>query len=322
MAPHCQAPQFELIQMPKPVIHDNDGHVDDLLSCLLLWLSPEVDLQAITITNGDCHAAQSFEALLKMVTFLDLEGAEVAYSEDPVPNEFPENWRRESYIMNELPLFSEISWKKLYQQGKGRKSQTVITDCLTHSRMPVTIVSTGPLTNLADVFQHNPELKSKVEEFVIMGGALNAKGNVEEENQDGSAEWNFYADPSAAKYILDLGVPIKLITLDVTNELPVTKDFLARLDEQIDKYKASLLAAKLWSLVKGFEYYFWDTITVAATIEPGLFNFKDLRVDIATQGRNMGKLSTSLFGGRKAKIATAVQKEGFEELLLSILRTK
>src|SRR5271156_4497868 len=103
--------------MPKPVIHDNDGHVDDLLSCLLLWLSPAIDLQAVTITDGDCYAAQSFEALLKMVTYLDLEGAEVAFSEDPVPNPFPDNWRRESYIMNELPLFSEISLKKIYQRG-------------------------------------------------------------------------------------------------------------------------------------------------------------------------------------------------------------
>lgn len=308
--------------MPKSVIHDNDGHVDDLLSCLLLWLSSEVELQAATITDGDCYAAQSFEALLKMATYLDLEGAEVAYSEDPVPNQFPENWRRESYIINDLPIFSEISLKKVYQQGKGRKSQTVITDCLTHTRVPMTIVATGPLTNLADVFSHSPELKNMVEEFVIMGGAVNVPGNVEEESHDGSAEWNIYGDPAAAKAIFDLGAPIKLISLDLTNQLPVTKEFLARLEEQTDKYKASLLAAKLWSLVKGFEYYFWDTVTVAATIDPSLFTFKEMRIDVTTQGRSMGKTSNALFGGRKIKVATAVQKESFEELLLEILRTK
>lgn len=306
--------------MPKPVIHDNDGHVDDLLSSILLWLSPEVDLQAVTITNGDCYADQSFEALLKMATYLNLEGAEIAYNEDPVPNPFPDNWRRESYIMNELPIFSDNALKKPYQQGKSRKSETLIIDCLNNSKSPLTFVTTGPLTNVAKVFDTRPDLKNKVDEFIIMGGAVSVAGNVEEEGN--GAEWNLYADPVAAKQIFELGPPVRLVPLDVTNQLPVTKEFLAKLDEQSDRYKSSLLAVKLWSLVKGFEYYFWDTVTAAVLIDPSLFTFKDVRLDIATQGKSQGKLSTSLFGGRKVKVAVGVQREGFEELLLSILRTK
>jgi purine nucleosidase len=306
--------------MPKLVIHDNDGHVDDLLSSVLLWLSPEIDLQAVTITNGDCYADQSCEALLKMATFLDLEGAELAYADDEMPNPFPDNWRRESYIMNELPIFGENALKKPYQSGKPRRSEAVITDLLANSKQPATFVITGPLTIVAKVFKERPELKNKVEEFVIMGGAITVPGNVEPE--DHQAEWNIYADPIAAKKVLDLGIPIKLIPLDVTNQLPVTKEFLSRLDEQSDKYKASALAVKLWSLVKGFEYYFWDTVTAAAVIDPSLFTFKDFKIDISTHGKGQGKMSQQLFGGKKVKAAVGVQKEGFEELLLQILRLK
>lgn len=306
----------------KSVIHSNDGHVDDLLSSILLWLSAEVDLQAITITNGDCYADQAFEALLKMATYLDLEGAEIAYSEDPVPNPFPDNWRRESYIMNELPLFSANALKRLYQQGRSRKLEQVMGDCLSNSRNPVTIVTTGPLTDVARIFADNPQLKHKVEELVIMGGAFAVPGNVEQETSDGSAEWNIYSDPMAAKKVLDTGLPIKLIPLDITNQLPVTREFLEKLDEQSDKHQASMLAMKLWSLVKGFEYYFWDTVTTACVIEPALFTFKELRIDVSTQGRSQGKTATVLFGGRKVKVATGVEKEAFEELLLSILRTR
>ena len=86
--------------MPRLVIHDNDGHVDDILSSILLWLSPEISMQALTVTDGDCFVQQSFEALVKIATFLDLEGAEIGYSDDPCPNPFPDNWRRESYIIN------------------------------------------------------------------------------------------------------------------------------------------------------------------------------------------------------------------------------
>src|SRR5262249_14003802 len=270
----------------------------------------------------DCYADQAFEAVLKMATYLDLEGAEIAYSEDPVPNQFPENWRRESFIMNELPLFSENALKKLYQQGRTRRLEQVIIDCLSHSRVPVTVVATGPLTNIATAFEERPDLKQKVDEFIIMGGAFTVPGNVEQDTSDGSAEWNMYADPVAAKKILDTGVPLKIIPLDVTNQLPVTKEFLEKLDAQSDTCRASMLAMKLWSLVTRFESYLWDTVTAAAAIDPALFTFKEQRIDVATQGRTQGKTSTVLFGGRKVKVATGVQVEAFENLLLTILRTK
>ncbi len=73
--------------MPKPLIHDHDGHVDDLLSCILLWLSPAIDLQAIGITNGDCYVDQIYEAMQKVATYLDIDGPEIAITEDDVPNQ-------------------------------------------------------------------------------------------------------------------------------------------------------------------------------------------------------------------------------------------
>jgi len=305
--------------MAKPLLHDHDGHVDDMISCILLWLSPEVELQAIGITNGDCFADQAFEALLKIATYLDLEGPEIASSDDQMTHPFPENWRRESYIINELPIFGDNDLKKPYQQNKGRRSDVMFTDALTHSKKPITIVATGPLTIIAKVLRAHPELKNNIEEFVIMGGALSVPGNVEENGYDGSAEWNVYADPAAFKTVLDSGVPIKLIPLDITNDLPVHAEFLKRLEQQAATSRASRLAVKLWSLVKGFNYYFWDTVTAAAAIKPSLFTFKEMKIDVALQGKNLGKTATSMFGGRKVQVATRVEKEGFEELLLGIL---
>lgn len=308
--------------MPRPVIHDNDGHVDDLLSSLLLWLAPQIDLQVVTLTDGDCYVQQAYEALIKMATFLDLEGAEIGYSEDPCVNEFPENWRRESYIINELPIFGENALKKPYQTGRPRKSQAMISDCLAHSKSPMTIVTTGPLTNVAPVFLERPELREKVDEIIMMGGAFGVPGNVEQPDHDGSAEWNFYADPVAAKNAIDTGIPLRIIPLDVTNKVPITKEFLARLDEQADAYRASLMAAKIYSLVKGLNYYFWDTLTVAAAMRPEIFTFKDMRIDISTQGKSQGKSSQAFFGGKKAKVAVDMDKSAFEDLVLEVLRTK
>ncbi|MBX9937810.1 MAG: nucleoside hydrolase [Candidatus Obscuribacterales bacterium] len=304
--------------MPRTVIHDHDGHVDDLLSCILLWLSPEIDLQAVGITNGDCYAPQIFEATQKIATFLDIDGPEIAVTEDEVPNPFPDNWRRESYIINELPLFEDNYLKKTYQQGRPRRIDSVFLDCIANSKVPITVVTTGPLTNMANLLANHPEIKKNIQEFIIMGGAIRVKGNVEEPGHDGTAEWNVYADPAAFKQIVDSKLPVKLITLDLTNELPVTKDFLGKLEAQAEKSRASALAAKLWSLVKGFDYYFWDTITAAVAIEPGLFTFSDIKIDVSTSGKSMGRTNQALFG-RRVQLATQVNKQGFEDLLLSTL---
>jgi len=308
--------------MPRPVIHDNDGHVDDILSSLLLWLSPEVSMQAITVTDGDCFAQQSFEALVKIATFLDLEGAEIAYSDEPCPNPFPDNWRRESYIINELPIFSDNDFRSPYQTTRPRKSQTLISDVLGNSKQKVTLVCTGPLTNIAAVFEARPDLKSNVEHCFVMGGAVSVAGNVEMPDHDGTAEWNFYADPMAAKKFIESGLPITLIPLDVTNNVPVTREFLLKLDAQAENHRASQLAARLFGLVKGFNYYFWDTLTAAAVLRPEFFTFKDQRIDVAGNGKSQGKTHASLFGGKKVRVATSVKIEPFEDMVLEILRRK
>jgi purine nucleosidase len=305
--------------MPKPTIHDHDGHVDDLLSCILLWLSPEIDLQAVGITNGDCYAPEVFDATLKMATFLDLEGPEIAVTEDEVPNPFPDNWRRESYIINELPLFQDNLFKKGYQQGRPRRNEAAYLDCLTNSRQPLTFITTGPLTNVARLLANNPEVKEKIKEFIIMGGAINVRGNVEEDGHDGSAEWNVYADAPAFKTVMESRIPIKLIPLDITNELPITKEFLAKLENQADNSRACALAHKLWSLVKGFDYYFWDTVTAACAIAPSLFTFKEIKIDVSTSGKSNGRTNASLFSGRKIQVATEIDKEAFEDLVLTTL---
>jgi purine nucleosidase len=308
--------------MPIPVIHDNDGHVDDILSSLLMWLSPEISLQAITVTDGDCYARQSFEALLKIATYLDLEGAEIGFSEDPCPNPFPDNWRRESYVVNELPIFGDNDLKVSYQAMRPRKSQALIADVLSNSREKVTLVCTGPLTNVARVFEEHPELKKNVEHCYVMGGAVSVPGNVEMPEHDGSAEWNFYADPLAARKFVKTGLPITLIPLDVTNNVPVTREFLLKLDMQTEKSRASQLAARLFSLVKGFNYYFWDTLTAACVLRPDLFTFKEQRLEVIGSGKSQGRSRRTIFGGKPVRLAGSVKIQQFEEVILEILRRR
>jgi purine nucleosidase len=308
--------------MSIPVIHDQDGHIDDLLTCLLLWLAPEIDLQAIGVGNGDCYIEQAFESVLKIATLLDLEGAEIAISDEPVLNPFPETWRRESFIVNQLPLFRANDLKKPYAQGRSRKSDVVFADCLDHSKVPLTVVATGPLTNITSLLQRQPQLHRKIREIIITGGAIKVPGNVEAAGQDGSAEWNIYADPVAFKFLLDTKIPIKLIPLDVTKQMPLRAAFLERLQIQAETRLASKLALKLWAIIKGFQTQLCDIASVAALVKPSLLHFQNMRIKVKLGGKNAGKTSRAFFSGRKIQVATKIDKSGFEELILSLLQLR
>lgn len=304
------------------VIHDQDGHVDDLLTCLLLWLSPAIDLQAIGITNGDCFLDQAFQSMIKIATYLDLEGAEIALSEEAPTNSFPQAWREESFIINDLALFRANDLKKPYAQGRPRKSDVLFADCLQHSKAPITILTTGPLTNIARLLKNHPHLKQKIESLVIVGGALKVPGNVQVNGFDGTAEWNIFADPVAFKTVLESKLAIKLIPLDLTSQLAIPEEFLARLHTQAKVHMVSNLASSLWSIVQTFQSEFCDMVGAAAVINPSLLKFKEMRINVSTSGKNMGRTWTSLLSGRKVQVAIDIDRPAFESLVLSILRSR
>jgi inosine-uridine nucleoside N-ribohydrolase len=82
------------------------------------------------------------------------------------------------------------------------------------------------LTNLAVTLTEHPELVSRIERVVIMGGAVDVEGNVPDTPR---AEWNLYVDPEAARIVVESGVPILLVPLDATNDVPFGRDVVLRL---------------------------------------------------------------------------------------------
>lgn len=92
-----------------------------------------------------------------------------------------------------------------------------------HEKEPITVVVTGPMTNIAVFLRAFPSVKDKIKAIVTMGGAIGA-GNVSP-----AAEFNYYVDPEAAKMVFAEGIPIIVMPLDLTHTVLVTKDILDRL---------------------------------------------------------------------------------------------
>ena len=220
---------------------------------------------------------------------------------------FPAEWRKGSYIMDRLPMLN------------GRNPTRVVLPAETGPRFtarllrsaaePVTLLVTGPLSTVAEALRIAPEIESKIRQIVWMGGALNVPGNVATQME---AEWNVYWDPPAAGRIWRTRIPIVLCPLDITNHVPVTKQFVARLRAQ-SRFPLSRLASEAYGKVLGDSaMFFWDILTTAYIGRPEMFQLRDWEtVIVAESGRT--KVQP---GGRKIRALDRVDVDQFYSYLL------
>lgn len=191
----------------------------------------------------------------------------------------------------------------------------------------VTLVPTGPLTNLAVAIRKAPEILPKIREIVLMGGAYRAGGNVTP-----SAEFNIYFDPHAARIVFECGRPVTVFSLDVTHQLPTTPDRLDRIKaigtpvaqtaHDLLNFYASAVAKYL--NLSGPPLH--DPCTVAYLLEPSLFKLQPCNVRVETgSDLTMGHTSVDLLGGtglpQNALWASDVDDERFYDLIVSRLAT-
>jgi len=148
----------------------------------------------------------------------------------------------------------------------------------------ITLVPTGPLTNIALTFLKEPGIKEKVEEIVLMGGA------VYDSNITPGAEFNIYVDPEAARIVYNSGVPVTMIGLDVTNKslmtFPVIRDMISwngpvsRIVGPLMDFFARMNRDNFG--IEGAPVH--DALAVARVIDPEVVKTRHLNVDIETSG--------------------------------------
>jgi len=145
-------------------------------------------------------------------------------------------------------------------------------------------------------------------------------GNVAQAGRDGSAEWNIFNQPQAAAEVIGSGIPITLIPLDATNRVPLTLPFLDRLAAQPSV--ASQLAAQSWRLAAAqpgtVQYYFWDTLTAAALLDPGVVKTEPLKIRVITTGASEGRTIEDP-NGSPVDVALDASREKVERMFLNLL---
>lgn len=225
-------------------------------------------------------------------------------------------------------LFEEISglWSHYYwPKPVSEPGHKFLARKLREAGEPVTVLITGPVTNLAAALSAEPDLAAKIEEVVWMGGAINVAGNVRDYEHDGSAEWNAYWDPPATHALWQSAAPITLFSLDATNHVPVSMAFLHRLAQQ-RRYPLSDLAGQCWAMTVGtlpayeYVYFMWDTLTTGYLGAPQFMTFRQVHTEAVPSGPSAGRIKEVAEGGKLVRVADQVDVEGFHNYLLELFR--
>lgn len=308
----------------KEFYFNHDGNIDDLVSYLLFLQAPEIKLLGVGAIDADGYVDPSVEVCRKLTDRFNTRGdkLEVAKSNSRAVNQFPEAWRTASYSFNSLPILNE-SGKMVTREADQPAHLDMVTK-LENATAPVTVVMTGPLTDLARALDAAPEIEAKIEKLYWMGGSLDGHGNVVQVNADGTQEWNAFWDPYAVERVLASNIPMEVIGLESSEELPLTNELKMHW-AGLRKYPAVDLAGQAYSLlvnppIQTAQLYFWDILTVISALYPEVVLTAEKRkVKVITKGTAAGRMEEDP-NGREITLVTKADKDlffkKFDELLM------
>jgi pyrimidine-specific ribonucleoside hydrolase len=302
---------------PRSVILDCDPGHDDALAIALACASSALDVLSVTTVAGNAGLVATTRNALRVLTLLGRTDVPVAAGAD------------RPLIRNLVvqPVFhgeTGLDGADLPEPGAAVRPEPAIelTAALVRaSETPVTLVATGPLTNIALFLRAHPALHTRIGAISLMGGSLGV-GNV-----TASAEFNVWQDPEAASIVFDAGIPILMAGLDVTHQalvLPPDIERLERIGNRAGRVFADLMR---FFAVHHRDRYGWDgppihdAVAVGVLVAPWLFRRRTMRIDVEvadglTRGRTVGDEQGVSGRPTNAEVGVDVDRESFLELVI------
>ncbi len=264
----------------KPVILDMDPGHDDAVALALACGAPELEVRAVTTVAGNVSLEKTTKNALRVLSLIGRRDVPVGVgAEAPLAGPLH---RTAENIHGESGL-GGLECDEAILEPDGRGAVRLMADVIEASAEPITLVPTGPLTNVATLLEEHPRLKDNVERIVLMGGSVGAG------NATPAAEFNVYVDPEAARTVFGSGLQITMVGLEAGRKATMEPKeaerlrFLGRAGEVTANIVASY--AGLYEKVtgKGAPPLF-DAVAVAAVVQPGILKTRSIRVEIEREG--------------------------------------
>ena len=207
------------VTKPLPLIIDSDPGLDDALAIACAVVRPELNLLAVTSVGGNADVHHCTENALRL---LHLYGADSVPVAEGAVGPLAGPLERATEVHGEGGL-GNTTLPKAPRSAEPEGAVALMARLLEASPEPVAIAPVGPLTNIALLIRSYPHLAPKISHICLMGGSVG------EGNSSASAEFNIYADPTAAEIVFNSGLPITMIGLDVTHHAILDRTILERL---------------------------------------------------------------------------------------------
>ncbi len=223
----------------RRIIFDCDPGVDDALALVLALNSGLVEMAGITTVSGNVSVSKTTRNACRLLDYLGLDVPIARGAGRPLKVKPRHASVHGTDGLGDSRLLPADSSRKVEREGA---TDFIVRTVESGVR---TIVATGPLTNIALAFQEDCNVMNRLDELIIMGGAVRAPGNV-----DSLSEFNFHSDPDAADYVLQsASVPKVLVPLDVTHKVLLTP---ADLSEIGDSRSGRLVKSIVGRYQKGY----------------------------------------------------------------------
>ncbi|SDK26089.1 nucleoside hydrolase [Lacicoccus qingdaonensis] len=303
----------------RNVILDCDPGHDDAISIIIgASKRSALNILGITTVAGNVEVEKNTVNALKVSELIGLDVPVVEGAVHPLV--------RESEIAPEIHGETGMDGPVLKDPAKEKTpghAVDFIIGQVKNSDGKVTLVPTGPLTNIALALIKEPSIKDNIDEIVLMGGGTFG-------NWTPAAEFNIYVDAEAAKVVYESGLPVTMFGLDVTHQViadTAVIDRVGKIENDIAVFVKELLVffAETYKDHFGFPGGpIHDACTTMYLINPEMFTFEDVNVTIETKGEatyGMTVVDLLKTTGRpeNVKFATGVDTETFWNIFQDVL---
>lgn len=263
-----------------PLIIDCDPGCDDAIALLLAFKNEILDIKGVTVSAGNVGIDRTLENARRIAGMFRKDVPVFKGCEKPLFKT----------IVTAPEVHGESGLGKAKLEDSDKKIEDInaiefIAKTLKESDEKVNIAITGPMTNIAVFLMQYPNLKSKIEKFIIMGGS-SIGGNVTP-----SAEFNIYVDAEAAEIVFNSGVNIVLCPLDVTMKAVITEKDLEEI-RSINNKGAEIATGAIETVLDFYREVYnknsvpmHDPCTIAYLLNPNLFNGQKVFLDVETKGK-------------------------------------
>ena len=314
----------KIIGTHHSLIVDTDVNVDDLVAILFLLKCKNIDLKAITTVGCSItHHKIGARNVSNLLYFAGHPNIPVAIGEGKSLSpygSFPKEWKK---FVNDLPGI--YLPKNPYPLSK-LSSVDLLIKKLSESKKKISILVTGPMTNIAVALKKEPLIKKKIKRLYIMAGAIDVPGNIYgkiKNIENKVAEYNILLDAKAADIIFCSKIPITLIPLDATNQVPFSKNFASRFkkERKTSYSQFSYQILKKASTEAAKKLYLWDILAAILVTKHNIGKYENLKLQVnLEEGKEYGKLIQSE-KGNLIKVCKKIDKKSFYDILIHTLNS-